>query len=385
MVLLAVFAPAALARTYYVSANGHDRRSGRSPHAAWRTITRVNRAHLKPGDRVLFRGGDSFSDATLVPHASGTASRPIVFGSYGRRDARLHHAVAAIWFSGVKHLLFRDLDLSNDGTNGAVVAGSSGAPSIAITIWRCRVHDTAGVGVLSPNPGDSRWRILEDRIVRTGDSGVIVEGSHDTIAWSAIVRTGSNSAIAWDKHGIYVKGPDVLIADNLISGFQADGVSLRSANARVVRNRIERGRVGVAYFDYSSRVGTSMVLRNDVRDVMTAFYFSTEANATSGQAPVENFVVARNLFELTGNSTAVDVSGGRYSSLSIVNNVIAGRFGVAVVANSPLAGGRYLEGDNVLAGGGTFDWNGDWLKLDAYRTASGQGQRDRVLAASEAG
>lgn len=83
----ALLATAALAgpassTTYYVATSGSDTRDGRSPVAAWRTIDRVNRADLKPGDRVLFRRGDMWR-GSLRPH-SGAAGRPITYSAFGR-------------------------------------------------------------------------------------------------------------------------------------------------------------------------------------------------------------------------------------------------------------------------------------------------------------
>ena len=52
-------APAA---TRYVSPVGRDSSNGASPERAWRTIRRVNRASLRPGDRVLFRGSSGSAD-----------------------------------------------------------------------------------------------------------------------------------------------------------------------------------------------------------------------------------------------------------------------------------------------------------------------------------
>src|SRR5947209_3234428 len=77
----------ARSRTFYVARWGHNTRSGESPNRAWRSVDRVNKAHLHPGDRVLFEGGVTFSDDTLMPGwgtaVSGTRGRPVVFGSYG--------------------------------------------------------------------------------------------------------------------------------------------------------------------------------------------------------------------------------------------------------------------------------------------------------------
>ena len=93
-VLIALaFAGVANATTYYVRAQGSDSSSGRSKASAWRTVDRVNRAALRPGDTVLFEGGATFGDATLEATRSGTAAAPIEYRSYGSGNARLTRGV----------------------------------------------------------------------------------------------------------------------------------------------------------------------------------------------------------------------------------------------------------------------------------------------------
>ncbi len=46
---------------YYVSNGGSDTNSGTSTSASWKTIGKVNSHAFKPGDRILFMGGESFS------------------------------------------------------------------------------------------------------------------------------------------------------------------------------------------------------------------------------------------------------------------------------------------------------------------------------------
>ncbi|MFC1632358.1 dockerin type I domain-containing protein [Candidatus Omnitrophota bacterium] len=58
---------AAWAATYYVDAtNGDDRNDGLSPENAWETIKKVNDFNFADGDTVLFKRGETFSDATLT-------------------------------------------------------------------------------------------------------------------------------------------------------------------------------------------------------------------------------------------------------------------------------------------------------------------------------
>ncbi|MEI7729827.1 MAG: right-handed parallel beta-helix repeat-containing protein [Verrucomicrobiota bacterium] len=71
-----------LAATYYVDATrGEDTRDGLKSESAWRTLPRVNRASLAPGDVVLFRRGETFR-GQLIPQ-SGAATGVITYGSYG--------------------------------------------------------------------------------------------------------------------------------------------------------------------------------------------------------------------------------------------------------------------------------------------------------------
>ena len=47
----------AQSKTYYVSPEGNDDNTGLTAKAAWKTIERVNRDTLQPGDAILFESG----------------------------------------------------------------------------------------------------------------------------------------------------------------------------------------------------------------------------------------------------------------------------------------------------------------------------------------
>jgi hypothetical protein len=67
---------------YFVSADGSDINDGRSPESAWRSLTRLERCPLQPGDRVLFRRGDTWRDQLTVS-SPGAADAPIRYSAYG--------------------------------------------------------------------------------------------------------------------------------------------------------------------------------------------------------------------------------------------------------------------------------------------------------------
>lgn len=71
------------AATYYVSSSlGSDGNNGLSEGSPFATIARVNALNLQPGDRVLFRCGDTWQAEQLILSKSGTEGAPIVFSSY---------------------------------------------------------------------------------------------------------------------------------------------------------------------------------------------------------------------------------------------------------------------------------------------------------------
>ncbi len=71
-----------IATNYYFSNEGNDSNNGKSESRAWRTIDRLKKAKLKPGDKVLFRCGDVFRGEIKIK-SSGTGKKPIIFTSYG--------------------------------------------------------------------------------------------------------------------------------------------------------------------------------------------------------------------------------------------------------------------------------------------------------------
>jgi hypothetical protein len=121
--------------TYYVdSAVGNDAHAGTSPATAWQTIQHVNGRSLLAGDRVLFQGGQTFTDHTLIIKSTwtGTAANPITFGSYGsgRATINIPNAIGVSAQTGSQGYLIRDLIFIGPGNtalgpNGVVLAGSS--------------------------------------------------------------------------------------------------------------------------------------------------------------------------------------------------------------------------------------------------------------------
>src|SRR4051812_26298852 len=74
----------ASATTYYVAPTGDDAAAGISPDEAWAALGRPSRTTLRPGDRLLLKGGATFRDGlTLDAGDAGDPALPVRIGSYG--------------------------------------------------------------------------------------------------------------------------------------------------------------------------------------------------------------------------------------------------------------------------------------------------------------
>ncbi|MBO0949735.1 right-handed parallel beta-helix repeat-containing protein [Fibrella forsythiae] len=81
-ILLGFHFPVLAQTTYYVSATGNDANAGTSVSAPFQSLGKVNSLNLNPGDKVLFRRGDTFIGTLLIRY-SGSSGLPILFDAYG--------------------------------------------------------------------------------------------------------------------------------------------------------------------------------------------------------------------------------------------------------------------------------------------------------------
>ncbi|ANP56832.1 hypothetical protein AVL59_28165 [Streptomyces griseochromogenes] len=106
-------------RTFYLSPDGSDKDDGRTPQTAWRTLRRADAVRLKPGDRLLLKGGARFPGTLSIgPGDAGNARKPVVIDSYG--DGRA--VITAVGTRGIEvyntsGIVIRNLVLAGDATS----------------------------------------------------------------------------------------------------------------------------------------------------------------------------------------------------------------------------------------------------------------------------
>jgi hypothetical protein len=311
------------AKRFYVDPTGRDSASGRSPAHAWRTVRRVNRASLRPGDVVAFRGGRIFGDAELMPRRSGARRAPIRYRSYGGRAAILARGV---WLSSVSWITVEQLEFR--GTDQGIASGR-GSGARHITVVRNLISDVR-VAVNSANPADRAWRIARNRIDRTGDSGIIAQGSTFTIVANDITHTGLDRGIPYDKHGIYSKSAGALIVGNRIIGFQAQGISTRFRNAVIEDNLVQDGGDGIGYWGDDPVAGTTTICGNTIASVRYGVLIGDAGAAGQTQ---ERFRILGNTIATTGGVGVYNA--GRLAHVMAAGNRVRRTLGAQPVRPGP--------------------------------------------------
>lgn len=136
----------ASASDYYVSPQGNDAGAGTQADP-WRTIKRVNKADLEPGDRVLFEGGQTFSGAiTLDKEDTGTNEKNVVISSYGTGRAVIDGGKGSgLQADGCNFLKVRDINFVGSGRkngnsgNGVSIRNCEGPTIVDVEVQGFRL------------------------------------------------------------------------------------------------------------------------------------------------------------------------------------------------------------------------------------------------------
>ncbi|AZQ64745.1 T9SS type A sorting domain-containing protein [Flammeovirga pectinis] len=161
---------------YYVSADGNDSNSG-SIDSPWKTLTKATEAVktvakgglLNPGDKLLFRKGDTF-EGQFVILCSGTESKPIEIGSYGTGELPIISGsgniatgdfIEAIKMTNTSYITLDGIWVKNDrqnmgnitwGTNTSygikVIANKWGGISKGLTFRNLKITDVFGINMI---------------------------------------------------------------------------------------------------------------------------------------------------------------------------------------------------------------------------------------------
>jgi hypothetical protein len=179
-------------REYHISPGGSDSGTGakRSP---WRSIDRLNAHDFRPGDRILFEGGKTFSGTfELKGTDSGAAGKQLIVSSYGTGRATIEGGVApAISVDGCNHLAIRNLTLRGAGRkSGSTGSGLVVARAKGVEIDRIEVSGFQRSGVELNGVEDAR--VTHVHAYQNGFSGISSGGDTSRNLYVAYCLTENN-------------------------------------------------------------------------------------------------------------------------------------------------------------------------------------------------
>jgi Right handed beta helix region len=282
--------PPVTTQTYYVAATGSDTASG-SITSPWKTVDRVNQQVLNPGDTVLFRAGDTFADAVLMPPSSGTPGKPVTYGVYGNGRA----IIAQGEWSHASYVALRALQFG-----AQVQAGTNGGVHVSDwSIVNVQILPAPGNQTLGLNYNGDRLTLQQSTIRGTGLSGILMIGDTATITQNTIDNVGLYN-IGYNAHGIYLDASNVTVDSNTITRFSASAVSARYRNSTVTHNTIDTGQIGIDFYQTDSVAGKSVWTGNTIRNAASAGIYTT-----SGDYPLmESFTIKSNTIAAPKNKAA---------------------------------------------------------------------------------
>ena len=208
-VFLALTAASA-GNTYFVSASGNDSADGLSVKTAWKSLDKVSSVAFKPGDKVLFKGGDTWH-GQLVLKGAGTAEEPIILSSFGKGRPVINIGDAE--GAGILLKNYGGWEISNfEITSGA-------APELGVT--------RQGIYVLVDEPGvKAEHVVIEDCFIHDiwGQLGGVRERS-SAILVSCRNRSREASADAPALNDVRIEGNRIervdktgIVTDNIVNG-----------------------------------------------------------------------------------------------------------------------------------------------------------------------
>ncbi len=231
------------AADYHIDATGgDDANTGRSPAEAWRSLDKVNATEFRPGDRVLFKAGESWS-GQLKPKGSGRlhAGEPefITIGKYGdgplpRIDGEGKH-LDAVLIENIEYWRVEDLAVTNKGERrepwrtGVKISADGFGKMRGLHLRRLHVHDVNG-DLRKSHEGCGIYFEARGRN-RTHFDGLVIEDCR-------VERT--------DRNGICQRGGrerslNVIIRNNVLEDIGGDGIKLWGTNGGLIEKNIVRG------------------------------------------------------------------------------------------------------------------------------------------------
>lgn len=296
-VFLAANGPSAPARadkggasTYYISTSGDDAAPGTSADQPWRSLARVNRAELRPGDRVVFKAGERFEGQLRIGF-SGLPGRPLRFASYGEGAKPVIAGAgfsAAILIRNQQQIEISDIEITND-----VRQTKPGEPA----------ERSFGIEVLNEGGGILAHFRFERLTIRDVFAQRFNDRTEDD--FNRVIISGIRFASSRSQAGQPSFFRDILVADSLITRSGRFGVQISHAGTG-------KGRQDAHTRDPDTGFNRDIVIRNN--------RFVELGGSGVQVAGARNVLIENNDFDRTGSSVVPGRMVGRGSGAWVFNS-----------------------------------------------------------------
>ena len=265
------------ATNYYVKAGGSDSANGLSDASAWGSVAKVNSSMslLKPGDAILFRRGDTWSNVTIIIGAAGIQGNNITIGAYGTGvrpiiSAPANNPAIKVTSANRGYWTIDNLDLR-----------STGLPSAAYST--VAIQHSYWLTDMGPVPG---WVIQNNSF----NCCVMLSGPNTIVRNNTFNGTGN----PYNRGGaITFRGPEcdnVIVENNTISNYLDRGIWIYNGGSYpVFRNNTisniakgtDHGGSGINVDGYGVRVTYGEIYNNKISNIdMYAITFENGYNAS---------------------------------------------------------------------------------------------------------
>lgn len=219
----------ALAATYYVDAtNGANSNTGTSQGLAWRSISKVNSSTFNPGDKILFKRGESWNERLSIP-SSGSSGNPIIFNAYGEGNKPIINGLnleSCVYINSKHYITIANLELKKAFHNLYIRNGSTN-----IIIDNCNIHDAIyrGIYVFPAGNENANGIISNCNISYNGAYGIYFQdyAKNWTVDNNVVFRNGHSTEYGTFGGGIkvFLDGDGFVIKNNevYLNGIRNDG------------------------------------------------------------------------------------------------------------------------------------------------------------------
>ncbi len=336
--------PSTTGITYYVDAkSGNDANSGTAVGSAFATIQQAL-SRIAAGDTVLIRAGLYREGINLTNLPSGTAAKPITFGSYGDGEVILDGSTkvsgwtqlsGSVWTAPVTFtpiaVVVNDLPLKQTYDNSAVTAGSGKwfYDASAKTITADTGTDPNSADIVVPNNNGSQYHVyfydgdyytFKGLTIRgSGAAGIWGYGNHITVERCNIKFNGkaavsfmagyTDNAVLYSHiyHNVMLNWPRGNNGFAQAGGGWSGGIGWESNLRPLARGNIVHMNGGEGIISYGTRAGTSsgsaLFEQNVVYDNWSVnMYFDNQPNDIARNNIIFNHPVDTSTWLQTGNT-----------------------------------------------------------------------------------